>query len=304
VNKKQLLLTGADGQLGETIQQQWSSAPISQRYDLHAFAKQQLDITDSDSLGNRLNALAIDVIINAAAYTAVDKAEEHEEGAFAVNKDGPKNLALWAKFAGAKLIHISTDFVFDGTNRAPYREQDTTNPLGVYGASKLAGELAVTEILPNDSIVVRASWVYSQYKNNFVKTMLRLMAEKESLNVVNDQIGSPTSTNSLTSFIFDVISSEKGSGIYHWSDQGAISWYDFAMAIQEEGLAAGLLDNSIPISPISTDLYATPATRPAYSVLDCAKAEADFVCTMAPWREQLQRVIQSMQDRDKSSGTL
>jgi dTDP-4-dehydrorhamnose reductase len=297
VNKKQLLLTGADGQLGKTIQQQWSSAPISQRYDLHAFTKQQLDITDSDSLANTLNPLAIDVIINAAAYTAVDKAEEHEQGAFDVNKDGPKNLALWAKSAGAKLVHISTDFVFDGANRAPYGEQDTTNPLGVYGASKLAGELTVTEILPNDSIVIRASWLYSQYNNNFVKTMLRLMTEKESLNVVNDQIGSPTSSNSLTSLLFDVVLSEKGSGIYHWSDQGAISWYDFAVAVQEEGLAAGLLDNAIPISPISTDQYPTPATRPAYSVLDCSRAEVEFTCATAPWREQLQRVIQEMHER-------
>jgi dTDP-4-dehydrorhamnose reductase len=300
VNKMQLALTGANGQLGKTIQQQWASAPISERYELHPFDK-QLDITDFASLENKLSASGVSVIINAAAYTEVDGAEQDAEArrlAFAVNEDGPANLALWAKSSGARLIHLSTDFVFDGTASSPYREQDATNPLGVYGASKLAGELAVAKILPSDSVIVRASWLYSQYNKNFLKTTLRLMVEKDSLAVVNDQTGSPTSTSALTHFLFNIVCSEKGNGIYHFSDKGVISWYDFAVAIQEEGIKAGLLEKSIPISSISTAQYPTLATRPAYSVLDCTRAEADFACTTAPWREQLRQVIQCIQDRD------
>lgn len=297
MRKKILVLTGASGQLGKTIQQLWPSAPIANSFDLHVLDREQLDITDYNAIENSLSAMTVSVIINAAAYTAVDGAEENDASkalAFSVNERGPKNLALWAHSNNTRLLHISTDFVFDGTGSSPYKTDDETRPLGIYGASKLAGEQAVMNTLRHSSIIVRASWLYSQYNNNFVKTMLRLMSERETLNVVSDQIGAPTSTRSLTELLFNIAASKKAKGIYHWSDKGVLSWYDFAVAIQQEGLAAGLLENSIPITAISTDQYPTAAARPAYCVLDCSRAETDFACTTAPWREQLKQVIQDL----------
>jgi len=303
VSKKTLVLTGANGQLGKTIQKLWDAAPIHDCFHLLAFDKQQLDITDPQSLQRALNGLKVDVIINAAAYTAVDAAEESEVNAdlaFAINEQGPKNLARWAQAADARLIHISTDFVFDGTASIPYQTDAKPNPRGVYAASKLAGEQAVLEVLPNNATILRASWLYSQYNGNFVKTMLRLLATRESIAVVDDQIGAPTSTRPLSELLFNIAASENGNGIYHWSDDGSISWYDFAVAIQEEGIDAGLLAHSIPIEPITTAEYSTLAARPAYSVLDRSSTEADFACTATPWREQLKLVIQDLADREQT----
>ncbi len=297
MSKKSLVLTGASGQLGKTIQQLWASAAIANSFDLHAFDREQLDITDYNAIENSLSAMTVSVIINAAAYTAVDAAEENAASkalAFGVNAQGPENLALWARSNNTRLLHISTDFVFDGTGSSPYKTDDATRPLGIYGASKLAGEQVVTGVLPRSSIVVRTSWLYSQYRNNFVKTMLRLMSQRQSLNVVGDQIGAATSTRSLTQLLFNIVAREQAHGLYHWSDKGALSWYDFAVAIQQEGLAAGLLENSIPITAIASDQYPTAAARPAYSVLDCSRAEQDFACAVAPWREQLGLVIQAL----------
>jgi dTDP-4-dehydrorhamnose reductase len=301
VNKSRLVLTGANGQLGKTIQKLWAQAPISDTFELLALDRQQLDIADSVSIQHALNDTEVDVIINAAANTAVDGAEENEGNkcqAFAVNEQGPKNLALWAKSNGSRLIQLSTDFVFDGTASSPYKTDDSPNPLGNYGASKLAGERAVAEILPGNSIVLRTSWLYSQYNDNFLKTMLRLMAERECLDVVSDQTGSPTSTGSVSQLIFKIVASGKEYGIYHWSDLAVISWYEFARAIQEEALAAGLIRHSIPINPISTDQYPTLATRPAFSVLDCSNTEADFACVRTPWREQLKLVIRELAQQE------
>ena len=303
MTKKILVLTGANGQLGKTIQKLWAPAPIQDCFRLLAYDRRQLDITDPQSIQRALNGLKIDVIINAAAYTAVDAAEQSEVNAglaFAVNERGPKNLAHWAQAADARLIHISTDFVFDGTAASPYPADARPNPRGVYAASKLAGEQAVLEALPKHAIILRASWLYSQYDGNFVKTMLRLLATRDSIAVVDDQIGAPTSTRSLSEVLFNIAASDKGNGIYHWSDAGSISWYDFAVAIQEEGVSTGLLAHSIPIKPITTDEYPTAATRPAYSVLDRSRTEADFACTATPWREQLKRVIQDLADRGQT----
>ena len=303
MTKKILVLTGANGQLGKTIQKLWAPAPIQDCFRLLAYDRRQLDITDPHSIQRALNGLKIDVIINAAAYTAVDAAEQSEVNAglaFAVNERGPKNLAHWAQAADARLIHISTDFVFDGTAASPYPADARPNPRGVYAASKLAGEQAVLEALPKHAIILRASWLYSQYDGNFVKTMLRLLATRDSIAVVDDQIGAPTSTRSLSEVLFNIAASDKGNGIYHWSDAGSISWYDFAVAIQEEGVSTGLLAHSIPIKPITTDEYPTAATRPAYSVLDRSRTEADFACTATPWREQLKRVIQDLADRGQT----
>lgn len=303
MTKKILVLTGANGQLGKTIQKLWDPAPIHDCFRLLAYDRRQLDITDPQSIQRALNGLKIDVIINAAAYTAVDAAEQSEVNAglaFAVNERGPKNLAHWAQAADARLIHISTDFVFDGTAASPYPADARPNPRGVYAASKLAGEQAVLEALPKHAIILRASWLYSQYDGNFVKTMLRLLATRDSIAVVDDQIGAPTSTRSLSEVLFNIAASDKGNGIYHWSDAGSISWYDFAVAIQEQGVSTGLLAHSIPIKPITTDEYPTAATRPAYSVLDRSRTEADFACTATPWREQLKLVIQDLADRGQT----
>ena len=297
MSKKTLVLTGANGQLGKTIQKLWGPAPIHDRFHLLAFDERQLDITDPHSIQRALNDLKVDLIINAAAYTAVDAAEESEVNAglaFAVNERGPKNLARWAQIADARLVHISTDFVFDGTATSPYPTDARPNPAGVYAARKLAGEKGVLKARPNQEIILRASWLYSQYNSNFVKTMLRLLATRASIAVVDDQIGAPTSTRSLSELLFNIAASENGNGVYHWSDEGSISWYHFAVAIQEEGVAAGLLAHSIPIKPITTDEYPTLAARPAYSVLDRSRTEADFACTARPWREQLKRVIQEL----------
>lgn len=301
MSKKILVLTGANGQLGKTIEKRWDAVPIHEDFQLLAFDKRQLDISDPTSIQRALNGLNVGVIINAAAYTAVDAAEESEANtglAFAANEQGPKNLARWAEAADARLIHISTDFVFDGTATSPYQTDAKPNPRGVYAASKLAGEQAVLKVLPHKAIILRASWLYSQYNSNFVKTMLRLLATRESIAVVNDQIGAPTSTGSLSELLFNMAASENGNGVYHWSDDGSISWFEFAVAIQEEGIVAGLLANSIPIDPITTDEYPTAAARPVYSVLDRSSTEADFTCTARPWREQLKLVIQDLADRD------
>jgi dTDP-4-dehydrorhamnose reductase len=217
-----------------------------------------------------------------------------------VNQLGAENLARWCGDNNAYLIHVSTDFVFSGSKAEPYLPKDACDPQGVYGKTKQAGEVSILELLPQRSIVVRASWLYSEYGNNFVKTMLRLMAEKESLAVVNDQIGSPTSTHSLANFLITAVADKKHSGIFHWSDGGEISWYDFAVAIQEEGLKVGLLGRQTPIAPISTAEYPTPAKRPAYSVLDRSQSVLDYDLRTSSWREELVAVINRLSSEFKS----
>ncbi len=213
------------------------------------------------------------------------------DGAFRVNHKGPALLADWSAKNRSRLLHVSTDFVFDGDSKQPYQPDDDPLPLGVYGSSKLAGEEEIQERLPEASIIVRTSWLYSPFRANFLKTMLRLMKERDSLSVVADQIGSPTSTFSLAGLLLAVLQHESFTGIYHWSDGAAISWYEFAVAIQEEALAAGLLDRSIPIEPIATEQYPTPAARPAYSVLDPSRAETDFSFPHQDWRANLRAIV-------------
>ena len=300
VKSKTLALTGAKGQLGKTIQACWASNPLSDEYVLECFDRSQLDITSAASVSEILNSKDIDCIINAAAYTAVDKAESDPDSAQAVNELGAENLARWCGNNNAYLIHVSTDFVFSGSKAEPYLPKDVCDPQSVYGKTKQAGEVSILELLPQRSIVVRASWLYSEYGNNFVKTMLRLMAEKESLAVVNDQIGSPTSTHSLANFLITAVADKKHSGIFHWSDGGEISWYDFAVAIQEEGLKVGLLGRQTPIAPISTAEYPTPAKRPAYSVLDRSQSVLDYDLRTSSWREELVAVINRLSSEFKS----
>jgi len=223
----------------------------------------------------------------------VDKAESQPELAFAVNATGPGNLAAAAGEVGARFIHLSTDFVFDGAKSSPYRPDDRPNPLNIYGASKLAGEVAVREKSPG-ALIVRTSWLYAAHGHNFVKTMLRLLAEREQLQVVADQVGTPTWAGFLARALWAAAARPELRGIYHWSDAGVASWYDFALAIQEEALQLGLLSRAIPIEPITTAAYPTAALRPAYSVLDKSSAWRDLAIGGRHWRVALRIMLREL----------
>ena len=288
-----VLVTGKNGQLGwELTRLQPDGA------ELLAFNSSELDITDSDTVSSIINQYQPDVVINAAAYTAVDKAESDQTAAYAVNETGAGNLAKACKAVSAKLIHVSTDFVFGATKNTPYDPADPTDPLGVYGASKLAGEQQVAGILGENSSIVRTAWVYSVHGNNFVKPMLRLMKEKEQLGVVSDQVGTPTSARNLAAALWKLAdrmhSGETIQPVYHWSDLGTASWYDFAVAIRDEALLLGLLDKEIPVNPIFSSQYPTPAKRPAYSVLNTAALRNDLNIAGDHWRKALNSMLKEL----------
>lgn len=293
-----VLITGKNGQLGSELQKTCPS-----NVELICFGSKELDISNVEQVNELLISNSPDIVINAAAYTAVDKAETDVDQAYAVNKQGAANLANVCKHINAKLIHISTDFVFDGTSTLPYTASDATNPLGVYGASKLAGEQAINEALGSQAIIVRTAWVYSVFGNNFVKTMLRLMSEKEQLGIVGDQVGTPTWAAGLTNMLWALVaktsdntineqhSSANNSLILNWTDAGVASWYDFAVAIQELAVEQGLLSKAIPISAIPAASYPTPAKRPAFSVLNKAQAEELSGVKTVHWRAQLKAML-------------
>lgn len=281
---KKILITGADGQLGCAL---LATAPAG--FQAIAANRSVLDITDQKAVNWWLAENEPAGIINAAAYTAVDRAEKEQSLAFDVNAEGAKNLALAAHEAGISLVHISTDFVFDGGKGMPYLPSDAVNPLSVYGKSKAQGEVYVNAVCPGASII-RTSWVYSPGHPNFLTTMIRLMKEKDQLAVVADQIGTPTYTVPLAQACWKVLELDL-SGIFHWSDAGVASWYDFAVAIQEEGLRAGLLDRQIPITPIRAVDFPTDAVRPAYSVLDKTAVWAALDCIPVHWREALRQAL-------------
>tara|TARA_R110002012_G_C11622708_1_gene609163 strand:+ start:926 stop:1825 length:900 start_codon:yes stop_codon:yes gene_type:complete len=290
-----ILVTGKNGQLGSELQKTCPS-----NVELICFGSKELDISNAEQVNELLITHSPDIVINAAAYTAVDKAETDTDTAYAVNEQGAANLANACKNIDAKLIHISTDFVFDGTSTMPYTASDATNPLGVYGASKLAGEQAINEILGSQATIVRTAWVYSVFGNNFVKTMLRLMAEKEQLGIVGDQVGTPTWAAGLANMLWalvakasseQVLNTENTATILNWTDAGVASWYDFAVAIQELAIEQGLLTKSIPISAIPAASYPTPAKRPAFSVLNKAQAEEISGVKTVHWRTQLKEML-------------
>jgi len=280
-----ILVTGANGQLGWELQR---AKPGD--CELTALSRDQLDITDLEQVKNTINSIKPDWIINAAAYTAVDKAESDSAGAYAINADGAANLAMAAQAINARLLHISTDFIFDGKNNRPYLPEDAANPLGVYGASKLAGEQKVRELLGDDTLIIRTAWVYSSHGNNFVKTMLNLMAERDTLGVVEDQVGTPSWAAEIATAIYLSIENNL-RGIYHWTDTGAASWYDFSVAIYELGKEAGLLNNSVTINPIPTEDYPTPAVRPPYSILNKDSLRKAINYTGKHWRDSLSQMI-------------
>lgn len=288
MTEQRIVLLGAGGQLGRTL----ADSRLGEAGQLTTLARSDLDVADEAAVRETLDRLRPGILINAAAYTAVDAAEEDEQAARQANATGPKNLASWAVANGAWLLHFSTDFVFNGRNCRPYEPENQPDPLNVYGRSKLEGELHVRYLAPENSLVLRTSWVYSAQGRNFLQTMLRLMREKDRLSVVDDQIGTPTSTETLCECVLTVLAMrERPTGLYHWSDAGVASWYDFAVAIQEEALAAGLLERAIPIAPIPARDYPTPARRPAFSVLDKTVAIADFGYHPPHWREALRKVL-------------
>ena len=286
-----IVLTGAGGQLGQTLVARWPDSLLS-HHELIPLMRGELDIADAAAVHSALDDLQPALIINAAAYTAVDKAESEAEAAFAINERGVANLAASSK---CPLIHLSTDFVFDGTVSTPYAENAATAPLSVYGKSKLAGEKALLAQKP-DAMVIRTSWLYSEYGANFLKTMLRLMSERDALSIVNDQIGSPTSTHSLSAIVFSAVGTQLNvaampTGIFHWSDGASITWFDFALEIHTQALTLGLLKSPCTLRPIPTSEYPTPAARPLYSVMSRARALAEFDCPTNTWQAELTRCL-------------
>lgn len=273
------LVIGSNGQLGRAL---LASAPPG--VEAIGVNRADCDLADADALNGLIRRASPDLVINAAAWTAVDKAESEEAAARAVNADAV--AALVAAHPG-KLVQVSTDFVFDGRSSRAYRPGDPRNPLSAYGRTKAAGE----DCLRPTDLLLRTSWVYAAGGANFVRTMLRLMAERDALSVVVDQIGAPTWANGLAATIWALV--DKGAvGTFHHSDAGLASWYDFAVAIQEEALALGLLDKAVPITPIPTSAYPTPATRPAFSLLDCSATRALLGDSHTHWRANLRRMLQ------------
>ena len=281
-----VLITGAGGQVGWELQQ-----TVSTDIEITALHRVELDIADQAAVMSVIKELQPDLVINAAAYTAVDKAEEEVDRAYKVNVEGAANIARAVEDCSARLIHISTDFVFDGTGTKPYLPGDEPKPSGVYGASKLQGERAVMAETSGRAVILRTAWVYSVHGSNFVKTMLRLMAEREELGVVDDQVGTPTWAKKLAKTIWLITGKTDMQGTYHWTDDGKASWYDFALAIQEEAYGLGLLQKTIPIKPIKTEEYPTPARRPAYSVLDKTSTLEALDCKAPHWRESLIKML-------------
>ncbi|MEA5518323.1 dTDP-4-dehydrorhamnose reductase [Limnoraphis robusta] len=288
---RQILLIGKDGQLGQELQP--FLAPLG---EVKSFGRESLDLANPEAIAKIVADHKPDLIINAAAYTAVDKAESERELAIAINGTAPGILAKEAQQIGATLIHVSTDYVFDGTQSHPYLETDQTQPLGGYGQSKLAGEQAILKTEANAAII-RTAWVYGVGgKGNFVKTMLRLGAEREELRVVCDQVGSPTWTGDLAVAIAQLsekINSET-TGIYHYTNSGVTSWYDFAVAIFEEAKHLGFPLKIQRVVPISTAEYPTPARRPAYSVLNTQKISAILGTYPPHWRQSLRKMLSEL----------
>ncbi len=281
-----VLVAGSAGQLGRALQ---ATAPEGAQ--IIAPPEAEFDILDAAKLRATVEAARPDLVINAAAYTAVDKAESDAETAEAVNGAAAGTLAAATAAIGARFAHVSTDFVFDGRSPDPIPPDAPPAPLGVYGATKLSGEHKVTAAHPAP-LIVRTAWVYAARGSNFVHSMLRLMRERPEVRVVADQIGTPTHADSLARAIW-ALDAAGATGIHHWTDAGVASWYDFAVAIQEEALALGLLDHAVPVVPIRTSDYPTPARRPAMSVLDKGSSWA-IIGPAAHWRAELRLALEAV----------
>lgn len=276
--RQKILVTGSNGQLGKELQQLAESFP---QYEFIFLSREDLPIHHFALVRNFFKGYHPQYLINCAAYTAVDRAEKEKDLAFQVNGEAVGVLSAICKEQHCKFIHISTDYVFDGTALAPYKEDSPTNPQSVYGASKLEGEKQAVQFNP-DSIIIRTSWVYSEFGKNFVKTILKLLEEKDEIDVVNDQMGSPTNAADLAAVILHIISSAQWQpGIYHYSNDGIISWFDFALQIKK------IAGSPCKINPISTLPHRTGAKRPAFSVLDNSKIQETFNTGIKGWKESL-----------------
>jgi len=285
---KNILVTGANGQLGNEIQTLSADYP---QYSFFFTDVDTLDICDKEAVNNYFIKNPIDLIINCAAYTAVDNAEDNKELAGKLNHTAPGYLAEIAQKNNGSIIHVSTDYVFDGTNHIPYKEDQKTCPASVYGDTKLKGEQKVMENCPK-AMIIRTSWLYSSFGNNFVKTMIRLGKERESLGVIFDQIGTPTYARDLALSILKIVDKGIVSGVYHFSNEGVCSWYDFAITIHK--LAS---ITNCKVNPLHTEDYPTKARRPYYSVLDKTKIKSTFGLDIPHWEKSLEECMQYLNDQ-------
>ena len=281
-------MTGAGGQLGRALK---AAAPEWAAVD--AVTHGELDIADEQSVTDRFRTTRPEAVINTAAFTSVDAAESETTAAERTNSAGARILAVACERIGARLIHMSTDYVFAGDREIPYRPDDSPRPISAYGRTKLAGELAVRATLPSTSAVVRTSWLYAATGRNFLTRMLDLMNERPVLRVVDDQVGCPTAAAGLANVLWAFVRS-RGSGIYHWSDAGETTWYQFAAAIADDGVDLGLIPRRIEIIPIRAVDYSTAAQRPRYSLLDRATTEDLLGCRALPWRETLRTTMMAI----------
>ena len=288
-----ILVTGSGGQLGSELRYLVENRLVDTT-DMKFFFtdRSSLDITDHQAVKQFTASRDINIIINCAAYTAVDKAEEDLELADALNREAVKSMAKIASENDIGLIHISTDYVYDGTSHKPYTEDDPSNPQGIYSKTKLAGENEIKQINPRNTIIIRTSWVYSSFGSNFVKTMLRLCQEKEKLSLISDQVGTPTYARDLAKAIIHIIKhptkKHNNVEVYHFSNEGGCSWYDFAKTIFE------LSDIECTVNPIDTEEYPTPAKRPFYSILSKSKIKKDYNLTISYWRDSLKECLQTI----------
>jgi dTDP-4-dehydrorhamnose reductase len=282
-----ILITGANGQLGQELHVLHAMYP---QYEFTFVDRESLDLSNLCKLEDYFDANTFDLLINCAAYTAVDKAQSDEDLANTINHRAVSLLAKIAKKTNMAFVHISTDYVFNGQNYRPYIESDPTDPQGVYGRTKRDGENAILDVAPKNSIIIRTSWVYSSFGNNFVKTMLRLGKEKDSLGVIFDQVGTPTYGRDLAKTILDILPQLKNESpeIYHYSNEGVTSWYDFAQTIFE------LTHTVCEVKAITTEQYPTPATRPHYSLLNKHKIKADFSLSIPYWRNSLKECLERL----------
>lgn len=289
---KKVLLLGAHGQLGREVV---SRAP--QFIDFKAFTRDELDISSESDINCVITSSTPETVINTAAYTHVDKAESEPELAFAVNEKGIEFLSSCCG-PETRILHLSTDFVFSSFQHAPYAPNAPTEPLSVYGRSKLAGEQALLKSRPKTSVVLRTSWLYGSETKNFLTTMLELMKTREELKVVNDQFGSPTSVGTLAEIVWKLALDSNANGLFHWSDRGVITWYDFALEIQQQALDLNLLTTRIPVIPIPTKEYPTLAKRPEYSALDSTTTEDITGMKTRPWKDQLASVLKKIRQQE------
>ncbi len=283
-----VLVTGGDGQLGTELCLRLAAAG----HEPLAFTQKDADFTQPDKLRTAIAGARADWVINCAAHTQVDKAESESDLAFAINRDGARAVAEAVAGYGGRLIHISTDFIFDGSQSHPYGEDDVPNPLGVYGRSKWEGEQAVRAVSP-DAVILRTAWVYGVHGHNFVKTMLRLAAERDELTVVDDQIGTPSWTGDIADALITLLEQD-AKGCYHFTNEGVASWYDFAVAILDEARTLGFPVKAQRVRPIPSSAYPAPARRPAYSVLDKNKIRAALARSIPHWRESLKTMLREL----------